>query len=124
MAWPDVPVNFQAKHALFDDYWKPRTVAETNGYEIRVAKFKGEFVWHHHANGDETFVITSGVLQIEMKDRETVTLHPGDLFVVPAGLEHRPVSPGGCDVILLEPPNTRNTGNRTDHDLTTDSPRI
>lgn len=98
------------KFALFDDHWSPRVVAELNGQEVRVAKLKGEFVWHHHDNEDELFWVIRGTLRIELRDGEVV-LGPGELCVIPRGVEHRPVAREEVWLVLFEPAATLNTGN-------------
>ncbi|MFI1969645.1 mannose-6-phosphate isomerase [Streptomyces cinnamoneus] len=117
MARPDTPVNLSEKLAGIEDHWSPRTVMEVNGLELKVSKFKGEFVWHSHAEGDEMFLVLRGELTIELRDRESVRLGPGEMFVVPRGVEHRPVTPEGCDVVLLDPEGALNTGEVEDSEL-------
>ena len=102
-------VNLEQKLGLFSETWNPRIVGELNGQHVKLAKLKGEFVWHSHAEQDELFLVLSGDLAIELRDR-TVTLEPGELFIVPRGVEHRPVARGGAHVLLFEPVGTRNTG--------------
>ncbi|WP_414167982.1 cupin domain-containing protein [Streptoverticillium reticulum] len=113
MARPDTPVNLAEKLEKLeklDAYWTPKTVMEVNGLELKVSRFKGEFVWHSHAEGDELFLVLRGTLTIELRDRDAVRLGPGEMFVVPKGVEHRPVTPEGCDVVLLDPEGALNTG--------------
>ena len=102
-------VNLAAKLSTFSEYWQPRVVAQFNGNDIMVVKAKGEFVWHTHDDTDDFFLVLAGRLTIEMRDR-SVTLGPGELFVVPKGVEHRPVADEEVHVLLIEPAGTPNTG--------------
>jgi mannose-6-phosphate isomerase-like protein (cupin superfamily) len=103
-------VNLQAKLGQFSDYWAPRTVTQFNGHDIMVVKSKGEFVWHSHPDTDDFFLVLKGRLRIELRDRN-VELGPGELFVVPKGIEHRPVAEEEVHLLLIEPTGTPNTGN-------------
>lgn len=113
-------VNLASKLALFSDYWSPKIVAELNGQQVKLVKFQGEFVWHHHENEDELFLVIEGHLRMQFEDRE-VALGPGELIVVPRGVEHRPCAEGEVHVLLFEPASTLNTGDvvneRTVRDL-------
>jgi mannose-6-phosphate isomerase-like protein (cupin superfamily) len=109
--------NLAEKFALFTEHWRPKVVASLNGQEIKLAKFKGEFVWHHHPQEDELFLAWRGKFRIEFRDR-VVELGPGDMIVVPRGVEHRPVAEEEVEVILFEPAGTMNTGNVRDKSLT------
>jgi mannose-6-phosphate isomerase-like protein (cupin superfamily) len=102
-------VNLQAALATFSEHFQPRTVAEFNGHDIMVVKAKGEFVWHQHDDTDDFFLVLSGQLTIELPEGP-VHLGPGELFVVPKGLQHRPVAHGEAHVLLIEPRGTPNTG--------------
>ena len=102
-------VNLAAKLATFTEHWQPRVVAEFNGHDLMVAKVKGEFPWHHHDDTDDLFLVLKGSLTIEMRDR-SVTLGPGELFVVPKGVEHRPVAREEVHLLLVERTGTPNTG--------------
>ena len=103
-------VNLPDKLDSFSEHWSPRIVAQYNGNDIMVVKLEGEFVWHSHAETDDFFLVLDGELDIELRDR-TVTLGPGELFVVPAGIEHRPVARRGeVKLLLIEPEGTPNTG--------------
>ena len=106
---PTAPVNLAAKLAGFTEHWQPRTVAEFNGHDIMVAKVQGEFVWHKHDETDDLFLVLQGELTIELRDR-SVTLRAGDLFVVPKGVEHRPVAKEEVHMLLIESSGTPNTG--------------
>jgi mannose-6-phosphate isomerase-like protein (cupin superfamily) len=107
----DRPVNLAEKLAGFTEHWQPRTVAEFNGHDIMVAKVQGEFVWHKHDETDDLFLVLQGELTIELRDR-SVTLRPGELFVVPKGVEHRPVAKEEVHMLLIESSGTPNTGDR------------
>lgn len=91
------------------EYWSPRVVAELNGQYVKVAKVQGDFVWHDHADQDEMFLVLAGRFHIELRDR-TVCLTPGQIFVVPRGVEHRPFAPETCCIALFEPMETLHTG--------------
>ena len=105
-------VNLAEKLAGFTEHWQPRTVAEFNGHDVMVVKTEGEFVWHKHDETDDLFVVLRGELVIELRDG-SVTLRAGDLFVVPRGVEHRPVAKEEAHVLIIEPSGTPNTGDRT-----------
>ena len=102
-------INLEAALASFDEQWAPRNVAAVNDYDVRVVHIEGEFVWHSHEDTDELFLVVAGEAQIHLRDR-VVDLRPGELFVVPKGVEHKPVSAGGADLLLFEPGGTTNTG--------------
>jgi mannose-6-phosphate isomerase-like protein (cupin superfamily) len=102
-------VNLSAKLATFAEHWSPRIVAAYNGNDVMVVKVQGEFVWHSHLDTDDFFLVLSGRLAIELRDR-TVRFGPGELFVVPRGVEHRPVAEEECHLLLIEPRGTPNTG--------------
>ncbi len=101
--------NLAEKLDTFTDHFAPRTVAEFNGHDVMVAKLKGPFVWHKHDDTDDFFLVLKGVLDIELRDR-TVTLGPGEVFVVPKGVEHRPVAREEVHIVLIEPTGTPNSG--------------
>ncbi len=105
------------KLATFSEHWQPRVVAQFNGHDVMVAKVQGEFVWHRHDETDDFFLVLAGRLAIELRDR-TVELGPGDLFVVPRGVEHRPVAREEVHLLLIEAGGTPNTG-----DAATAAPR-
>jgi mannose-6-phosphate isomerase-like protein (cupin superfamily) len=92
------------------EHWRPKVVGRLNGQEVKLVKFKGEFVWHHHENADELFLALRGRFKIDFRDR-SVELAPGDFLIVPRGVEHRPVAEEEVEVLLFEPADTRNTGN-------------
>ena len=105
---PDA-VNLAQKLGLFSDHWSPRIVAGFNGHDVMVVKAEGEFVWHSHPDTDDFFLVMRGELTIQLRDGE-VRLGAGDLYVVPAGVEHRPVAHGEVHLLLIEPRGTPNTG--------------
>lgn len=97
------------KFKLFNDYWAPRIVGELNGQYVKLAKFKGEFMWHSHSTEDELFMVVKGILKIELRDK-IVTLKEGEFYIVPKGVEHKPVADEEVHVILLESKSTEQTG--------------
>jgi mannose-6-phosphate isomerase-like protein (cupin superfamily) len=103
-------VNLAAALSTFSEHWQPRTVGTFNGHDIMVVKAKGEFVWHAHDDTDDFFLVLAGHLVIELRDR-SVAVGPGELFVVPRGVEHRPVAREEVHLLLLERAGTPNTGN-------------
>jgi len=103
-------VKVEEKFASFSKHWSPKVIAELNGQHVKVAKLLGEFDWHFHANEDELFWVVEGCLEIHLRDK-VVELHPGELLVVPRGVEHKPVAKSECQVVLFEPAGTLNTGN-------------
>jgi mannose-6-phosphate isomerase-like protein (cupin superfamily) len=102
-------INLEDKLATFSDHWAPRIVGGFNGHDLMVVKVKGEFVWHDHADTDDFFLVLKGRLTIEMPDGP-VRLGPGELFVVPRGVQHRPVAEEETHILLIEPAGTPNTG--------------
>ena len=104
-------INLAEKLATFSERWSPRTVAQMNDHDVMVVKVKGEFVWHKHDDADDFFLVIKGQLDIELRDR-TVTLGPGELFIVPKGVEHRPVAKEEVEILLIEPTGTPNTGDK------------
>ena len=103
-------VNLSEKLTQFSDPWKPKIVGELNGQQVKLVKFQGPFVWHHHDAEDELFLVLAGRFCMEFRDRE-VWLEEGDMLVVPRGVEHRPHAPEEVAVLLFEPAATLNTGN-------------
>lgn len=108
------PVSLVEQFALIGEHWRPKVAAELNGQELKLVKFAGVFPWHHHADADEMFLVWRGRMSIEFRDRETVTLAPGELCVVPRGVEHRTAADTEAEVLIFEPADTRNTGNVAD----------
>jgi len=103
-------VNLQAKLALFREPWKPKIVGDLNGQQVKLVKFSGPFVWHHHENEDELFLVVKGRFRMEFRDRH-LWLEEGEFLIVPRGVEHRPVADEEAHVLLFEPATTLNTGN-------------
>jgi len=103
-------INLFDKLALFSEHWSPRVIAEMNDYQFKLAKLQGEFVWHSHTDTDEVFIVLEGAMQLEFRDR-SVPLASGEMYVVPKGVEHRPVAQRECCVLLVEPRGVVNTGN-------------
>ncbi|ERX41223.1 TPA: cupin domain-containing protein [Pseudomonas aeruginosa] len=104
-------INFAAKLALFDDRWQPRVIAQMNDYQFKLVKIEGDFVWHNHADTDETFIVLAGRLRIDFRDG-AVHLGPGEMYVVPRGVEHKPFAEGEVRMLLVEPCGVRNTGDQ------------
>jgi len=113
------PVDLIEKLDQIKEHWSPHIVAELNGQHVKLAKLKGEFIWHDHQEEDELFYVVKGKLIMELRDPDerTVTIGPGEFIVVPRGVMHRPVAPEEVHVMLFEPASTVNTGD-VDHDLT------
>ncbi len=104
-----IPINFQQKLGLFTEHWSPRIIAQMNDYHLKLAKIQSEFVWHSHAETDEVFIVLAGSMEIHFRDG-LVSLAQGEMFVVPKGLEHKPVAARECSILLVEPAGTVNTG--------------
>ena len=102
-------ISLSDKLATFNEYWSPRTVAQLNDYDVMVVKVKDEFVWHKHDDTDDLFLVLKGVLDIQLRDR-TITIGPGEMYIVPKGVEHRPVAREEVHLLLIEPAGTPNTG--------------
>jgi len=103
-------INLASKLSLFSEHWSPKIVGELNGQLVKLVKFKGPFVWHHHDNEDELFYVVKGNFDMEFQDK-TVTINEGEFIIVPKGIEHRPNAREECEVMLFEPASTLNTGN-------------
>ena len=116
-------VNLQDKLNLFSEHWSPKIVAELNGQQVKLVKLRGEFIWHRHDNEDELFLVLKGRLRMQLPDREVI-LDEGELIVVPAGMEHRPVADEETHVLLFEPTTTLNTGNVRNERTVPDPQRI
>ena len=108
-------INFNTKFNQFDDHWSPRVIAGMNDYQFKLAKVKGEFVWHDHPETDEVFIVIEGFLEIEFRDGK-VRIEAGEMFVVPKGVEHKPIAEHECKIMLVEPKGIINTGD-TDSDM-------
>lgn len=116
-------VNIAQKLSLVDKHWSPRIIAELNGQHVKVAKLLGEFDWHFHQNEDELFWVVKGQLTLHLRDR-IVELGPGEMFVVPRGVEHKPEAAEEVEVVLFEPAATLNTGNLNNERTVGEVPRI
>jgi mannose-6-phosphate isomerase-like protein (cupin superfamily) len=103
------PINLSEKLSKFSEHWSPKIIGEYNGNDLMVVKVKGEFVWHSHLDTDDFFMVLQGKLTIKLRDGNVV-LTPGEVYVVPKGVEHCPVAEEECHVLLIEPRNTPNTG--------------
>jgi mannose-6-phosphate isomerase-like protein (cupin superfamily) len=103
-------IDLSEKLSTFSEHWSPRTVTQFNNCDVMVVKVKGEFVWHKHDDTDDFFLVLKGLLDIQLRDR-TITLGPGQMYVVPKGVEHRPVAREEVHLLLIEPTGTPNTGN-------------
>ena len=104
------PINLSNKFALFQEYWNPKIVGELNDSHVKLVKLKGEFVWHHHDNEDELFLVVKGALRMKFRDGEQI-VREGEFLIVPKGVEHKPEADEETHVMLLEPKTTLNTGN-------------
>ena len=103
------PINFAQKFELFAEQWSPRVVAELNDYQFKIVRIEGDFVWHDHPDTDEAFIVIEGELRIDFRDG-AVTLKPGEMYVVPRGIEHKPFAAGEVKMLLVEPRGVLNTG--------------
>ena len=102
-------VNINQKLSLFSEYWNPKIVGELNGQHVKLAKLKGEFVWHKHDDEDELFFVVKGILKMELRDK-TITINENEFLIVPKGVEHKPVADAEVHIMLFEPASTLNTG--------------
>ena len=105
-------INLKEKFSRFSDYCKPRIIGEVNGCHVKAVKLKGEFIWHHHENEDELFLVVKGTLRMKFREHEAV-VREGEFIIVPRGAEHCPVADEEVHVVLIEPKSTLNTGNIT-----------
>jgi mannose-6-phosphate isomerase-like protein (cupin superfamily) len=103
-------INLLEKFGLFSEHWSPKIVGELNGQQVKLAKLKGEFIFHQHENEDELFLVIKGILKMEFRDK-TVELNEGEVLIVPRGVEHKPVADEEAWLLLFEPASTVNTGN-------------
>ena len=103
------PINFKDKFSKFSEHWSPRVIAEMNDYQFKLVKVEGEFVWHDHPDTDEVFIVIEGTLNIEFREG-VVSLNSGEMFVIPKGVEHKPVAARECKIMLVEPKGVVNTG--------------
>ena len=105
-------INLQQKLSLFSDCWNPRIIGEVNECHVKAVKLKGEFIWHHHEQEDELFLVVGGALRMKFRDQETL-VREGEFIIVPRGVEHLPVADDEVHIVLIEPKTTLNTGNIT-----------
>lgn len=115
--------NLAEKFSSFDDLWKPKIVGQVNEFHVKLVKFKGEFVWHHHETEDEMFLITKGTMLLRLRDRE-IEVGEGEFIIIPHGVEHMPVTREEAHALLFEPKTTLNTGNVRGDRTVTDPERI
>jgi mannose-6-phosphate isomerase-like protein (cupin superfamily) len=106
---PYTAINFAQKLSLFTEQWQPKVIAELNDYQFKISKLQGDFVWHNHPNTDEAFLVIDGTLRIDFRDG-AITLNPGEMFVVPKGVEHKPFAEREVKLLIIEPRGVRNTG--------------
>lgn len=104
-------INFKEKFTKFSDFWSPKILAQFDNYQVKAAKMKGEFIWHSHNDADELFIVIDGTLTICLRDREVI-LNPGECYVVPKGVEHKPVAHKEAHVLFIEKAGTVNTGDQ------------
>ena len=102
-------INFQEKYSKFSKHWSPRIIAEMNNYQFKLAKIKGEFVWHNHQHTDETFIVIEGKMIIKLRDGD-IELSEGEMYVVPKGVDHKPCAQNECKILVIEPRGVINTG--------------
>jgi len=110
-AQPYRAINFAQKLSQFTDHWQPRVIAEMNDYQFKIVKIAGEFIWHQHADTDETFMVLDGELRIDFRDGH-VMVGAGEMYVVPKGVEHKPSAAGEVRMLLIEPRGVLNTGDQ------------
>ena len=104
-------INLKEKYSKFSKHWSPRVIAEMNDYQFKLAKIKGEFVWHDHKDTDETFIVIEGEMTMKLRDRE-IKLSQGELYVVPKSVEHKPCAENECKILVIEPRGVINTGDK------------
>ncbi len=109
---PYLPIDLEQKHSLISTHWTPKIVAQMNDYHFKLVKIQGDFVWHSHPETDEAFLVLDGAMRIDFRDGH-VMLRPGQMFVVPRGVEHKPYAEQECALLLVEPAGTVNTGDAT-----------
>ncbi|MBH10606.1 MAG: cupin [Candidatus Marinimicrobia bacterium] len=109
-------INLSDKFNKFSKYWTPKVVAEMNDYQFKLVKIKGEFVWHNHKDTDEAFIVIDGKMKIDFQN-DTINLSKGEMFVIPAGVDHKPYAEEECKIMIIEPKGIVNTGSKT-NDLT------
>ncbi len=116
-------INFEDKFTKFNEHWSPRVIAEMNDYQFKLVKIEGEFVWHDHPDTDEVFIVIDGSLNIEFRDR-MVSLASGEMFVIPKGVEHKPVAINECKIMIVEPKGIVNTGDAVSSLTANDNVRV
>jgi mannose-6-phosphate isomerase-like protein (cupin superfamily) len=116
-------VNLAEKLSTFTDYFNPKIVGELNGQQVKLVKFKGEFVWHHHDNEDELFYVVKGSFDMHMTDK-IITVNAGEFLIIPKGIEHKPVAAEEVEIMLFEPATTLNTGNIINEKTKTDLEKL
>ena len=104
-------INFKEKYSKFTKHWSPRIIAEMNDYQFKLAKIKGEFIWHNHKHTDETFIVIEGVMLLKFRDTD-IELSEGEMFVVPKGVDHKPYAENECKILVIEPRGVINTGDK------------
>lgn len=112
-------INVAEKLSGFSDHFNPRIAGELNGQQVKLVKFKGEFVWHHHEQEDELFYVVKGSFDMHLRDR-IITINAGEFLIIPRGVEHRPVATEEVEIMLFEPASTLNTGNIINEKTVTD----
>lgn len=113
-------INFNEMLAKFDEQWSPKVIAEMNDYQFKIVKIEGDFVWHSHADTDETFIVLEGSLRIDFRDG-SVNIGAGEMYVVPKGVEHKPFAEQEVKMLLIEPRGVLNTGDEGTSDLTAEN---
>lgn len=103
-------INIADKFSRFQEQWSPKIIGKLNGQEVKIAKIQGEFIWHSHEQEDELFLVIDGHVTIKLRDRD-IELEEGEMFIVPKGVEHKPVAEQEAQILMFEPASTRNTGN-------------
>lgn len=116
-------INLVQKLSLFSDHFNPKIVGELNGQQVKLVKFKGEFIWHHHEQEDELFYVVKGSFEMHLRDK-IITVNQGEFLIMPKGVEHKPVAEEEVEVMLFEPATTLNTGNVTDEKTVTQLDKI
>ena len=114
------PINLEKKFKKFTDHWSPKVIGEMNDYQFKLAKVKGDFIWHHHLDTDETFFVIKGKLTIEFKNGK-VDIEEGEMYIVPKGVAHKPMASNECQIMIIEPKGVINTGNKMDSELKSDN---
>ncbi len=113
-------INFHDKFNKFTEQWSPKIIGQMNDYHFKIAKVQGEFIWHDHTETDEVFIVLDGQLEIQFRDGK-VNLKEGEMFIVPKGVQHKPIAEQECHILLIEPAGTVNTGDIVDENTVTDT---